>query len=212
LTNKVNTDIVDIKGRINAIDQIIERSKVTIKEASDALKRSKEVERVVSDELSQTQEIDNKLKSNTLLGQTQFNTNTNSTEHVNHNSIDLDRHLVPRDSTPVVNCRNNRNISMKPQLYDGDDDLNEYLAKFEMLADINNWDYITKSLYLADSLKGGARTLLNELDRDHRRDYDSLVMVLHNRYGSAERSELYRAKLQTRIRGKMRLCLNWPKV
>jgi hypothetical protein len=44
-----NTDIVDIKGRINAIDQIIERNKVTIKEASDALKRSKEEKRVVSD-------------------------------------------------------------------------------------------------------------------------------------------------------------------
>jgi 7-cyano-7-deazaguanine synthase in queuosine biosynthesis len=37
LTNKANTDIVDIKGRINAIDQIIERNKVTIKEAADAL-------------------------------------------------------------------------------------------------------------------------------------------------------------------------------
>ena len=209
LTNKVNTDIVDIKGRINAIDQIIEQNKVTIKEASDALKRSKEEKRVVSDELSHTQEIDNKFKSNTLLEQTHFNTNTKSTENVtkstenvNHNSIDLDRHLVPRDSPPVVNCKNNRNISMKPQLYDGDDDLNEYLAQFEILAEINNWDYITKSLYLAGSLKGGARALLNELDRDQRRDYDSLVRVLNNRYGSAERSELYRAKLQTRIRGK----------
>jgi hypothetical protein len=47
LTNKVNTYIVDIKGRINAIDQIIEQNKVTIKEASDALERSKEEERVV---------------------------------------------------------------------------------------------------------------------------------------------------------------------
>ena len=160
LTNKVNTDIVDIKGRINAIDQIIERNKVTIKEASDALKRSsKEEKRVVSDELSHTQEIDNKFKSNTLLEQTHFNTNTKSTENVNHNSIDLDRHLVPRDSPPVVNCKNNRNISMKPQLYDGDDDLNEYLAQFEILAEINNWDYITKSLYLAGSLKGGEQEL-----------------------------------------------------
>jgi predicted ATP-grasp superfamily ATP-dependent carboligase len=86
LTNKVNTDIVDIKGLINAIDQIIEGNKVTIKEASDALKRSKEEERVVSDELSHTQEIDNKFKSNTLLEQTHFNTNTKSTENVNHNS------------------------------------------------------------------------------------------------------------------------------
>lgn len=209
LTNKVNTDIVDIKGRINAIDQIIERNKVTIKEASEALKKSKEEEGVVPDKLSHTQEIDNKFKSNTLLEQTHFNTNIKSTEHVtkstenvNHNSIDLDRHLVPRDPPPVANCKNDRNISMKPQLYDGDDDLNEYLAQFEILAEINNWDYITKSLYLAGSLKGGARALLNELNRDQRRDYDSLVKVLNNRYGSAERSELYRAKLQTRIRGK----------
>jgi hypothetical protein len=52
-----------ISGRINAIDQIIDQNKVTIKEASDALKRSKEEERVVSDELSHTQEIDNKFKS-----------------------------------------------------------------------------------------------------------------------------------------------------
>ena len=90
---------------------------------------------------------------------------------------------------------------MKPQLYDGDDDLNDYLAQFEILANINNCDYITKSLYLAGSLKGEAITLLNELDRDQRRDYDSLVMVLNTKYGSAERSELYRAKLQTRITG-----------
>jgi hypothetical protein len=44
-------------------------------------------------------------------------------------------------------------------------------------------------LYLAGSLKGGARALLNELDRDQIRDYDSLVKVLNNRYDSAERSE-----------------------
>jgi hypothetical protein len=36
------------------------------------------------------------------------------------------------------------------------------------------------------SLKGGARALLNELDRGQRRDYDSLVKVLNNRYGSAD--------------------------
>jgi hypothetical protein len=57
MTNKINTEKVDIKGRINAIDQIIEQNKVTIKEASDALERSKEEERVVPDKPSQTQEI-----------------------------------------------------------------------------------------------------------------------------------------------------------
>ncbi|VDI11411.1 Hypothetical predicted protein [Mytilus galloprovincialis] len=91
---------------------------------------------------------------------------------------------------------------MKPQLYEGDEDLDEYLAQFEILAEINGWNYATKSLYLAGSLKGGARALLNELDKESRKDYNSLVKVLDNRYGSAEKSELFRAKLQTRMRGK----------
>jgi hypothetical protein len=70
------------------------------------------------------------------------------------------------------------------------------------LAEINGWDYVTKSLYLAGNLKGGAIALLNELDKESRKDYNSLIRVLHTRYGSAEKSELFRAKLQTRTRGK----------
>ena len=81
-------------------------------------------------------------------------------------------------------------------------DVDEYLAQFEILAEISGWNYTTKSLYLAGSLKGGARALLNELDMETRKDYDSLVMVLNKRYGSAEKSELFRAKLQSRVRGK----------
>jgi CRISPR/Cas system CSM-associated protein Csm3 (group 7 of RAMP superfamily) len=42
-------------------------------------------------------------------------------------------------------------------------------------------------LCLASSLKGAARAILNELDGDKRRDYDSLVHALHNRFGSLHR-------------------------
>ena len=76
------------------------------------------------------------------------------------------------------------------------------MSQFEILEEINGWDYVTKSLYLAGSLKGGGRALLNELDKESRKDYNSLIRVLHTRYGSAEKSELYRDKLQTRTRGK----------
>lgn len=31
-------------------------------------------------------------------------------------------------------------VKMKPQLFDGSGDLEEYLAQFEILAEINNWD------------------------------------------------------------------------
>jgi hypothetical protein len=55
-----------------------------------------------------------------------------------------------------------------------------------LVAEINGWDYVTKSFYLAGSLKRGAIALLNELDKESRKDYNSLIRVLHTRYGSAE--------------------------
>ncbi|CAC5386872.1 unnamed protein product [Mytilus coruscus] len=122
--------------------------------------------------------------------------------NVNQNYAVLDRPLFPSLTNSHTHSPKSSNVTMKPQLYEGDEDLNEYLAQFEILAEINGWNYATKSLYLAGSLKGGAKALLNELDKESRKDYDSLVKVLDNRYGSAEKSELFRAKLQTRMRGK----------
>ncbi|CAC5364493.1 unnamed protein product [Mytilus coruscus] len=91
-------------------------------------------------------------------------------------------------------------VNMKPQPYDGTDDIEEYLGQFQILAEVNGWDYNTMSLCLANSLKGGARAILNELNEFKRRDFDSLVDALHNRFGSVHRSEIFRAQLQTRVR------------
>lgn len=54
-------------------------------------------------------------------------------------------------------------VKMKPQDYDGNDDWEEYLTQFEIFAEINQWNDVTKALYLAGSLKGAARTIFNEL-------------------------------------------------
>ncbi|KAK3096138.1 hypothetical protein FSP39_008332 [Pinctada imbricata] len=91
---------------------------------------------------------------------------------------------------------------MKAQTYNGEEDLEEYLAQFEIVSEINGWDYETKSLYLASSLTGGARALLSELDDRQRRDYESLVEVLKTRFGCENRAEVFKSKLQTRVRGK----------
>lgn len=99
---------------------------------------------------------------------------------------------------------------MKPQLYEGDEDLDEYLSQFEILAEINGWDYVTKSLYLAGSLKGGARALLNELDKESRKDYNSLIRVLHTRYGSAEKSEFLGLNSRPELGERVKVYLNWP--
>lgn len=105
-------------------------------------------------------------------------------------------------NNPTMVCNSRGTIHTKPQLYDGSEDLEEYLAQFQIISDINGWDYKTKSLHLAGSLNGSARSILSELNETERRDYNTIVRSLNTRYGSVERAEIFRAKLQTRIRGR----------
>ena len=88
---------------------------------------------------------------------------------------------------------------MKPQPYDGSEDLDEYLTHFNIVAKLNGWNETAKSLHLAGSLTGGARALLNDLDPQKREDYDSLVDVLTHRYGNVNRAAIFKTQLQTRI-------------
>ena len=87
-------------------------------------------------------------------------------------------------------------VNMKPPTFDGSEDFGEYLVQFEILVDLHQWYYKTKPLYLASSLLDNARALLSELSTTQRRDFNSLVAILNRRFGSVERSELFRAKLK----------------
>ena len=89
---------------------------------------------------------------------------------------------------------------MRPQNYDGSSDFEEFLYQFEITCEINAWKYKEKSLFLANCLTGEARSLLNELDSDGRRDYDTLIEKLRNRFGSVNQSEIYRTQLKSRTR------------
>lgn len=92
------------------------------------------------------------------------------------------------------------NVKMKPQNFNGEEDLDDYLNHFNLVADLNGWDYKVKSLYLASCLTGDARGLLNELTTVERKDYDKIVDVLNLRFGSLNRAEVYRSELQTRTK------------
>ncbi|XP_069109431.1 probable basic-leucine zipper transcription factor E [Argopecten irradians] len=105
-------------------------------------------------------------------------------------------HSTGRQNTTV------KSVQLKPQSYDGSDDLEDYLTQFQILSEINNWSYSVKSLYLAGSLKGAARALLSELSPAQQRDYDCLVRALNSRYGSVNKAEVFRAQLQNRTKGK----------
>lgn len=68
-------------------------------------------------------------------------------------------------------------VKLKPQTYTGNDDFEDFLTQFEITSEINGWDYKAKSLYLANSLTGTARALLNELSAEQRRDYKSCSKI-----------------------------------
>ncbi|MEW8544977.1 MAG: hypothetical protein AB2693_15740, partial [Candidatus Thiodiazotropha sp.] len=110
-------------------------------------------------------------------------------------------------ATPAIACSShskgeNTQFRMKPQNFCGTTDFDEFLSQFEITCEINGWQYREKSLYLANCLTGDARSILSELDHDGRRDYNTLVEKLANRFGSVNRSEIYRAQLKSRVRNK----------
>ena len=55
---------------------------------------------------------------------------------------------------------------------------------------------------LASSLSERARSILAELDDNKCRDFNNLVKALRNRYGLVNRSELFKAELQGKVRGR----------
>ena len=84
----------------------------------------------------------------------------------------------------------------KSRVYDGNDDFDDYISQFEIIADLNKWDYRTKSFQLAGNLAREARGLLGELSEEQRRDYDSIVHGLKMRFGSTETAEMFRARIE----------------
>ena len=122
--------------------------------------------------------------------------------HGDNNFRVYDQHRLANSSTPNPITSFSNRIKVKPQTYDGSDDLEEYLTQFNLVAELNGWDYESKSLFLASSMVGGTRALLCELDASQRKDYQSIVNALQNRFGSANRAEIYRSKLQGKMLGK----------
>ena len=65
-------------------------------------------------------------------------------------------------SASTSNTRADNSVKLKPQTFTSTgDDFDDFLTQFEITSEINGWNYRSKSLYLASSLTGAARALLN---------------------------------------------------
>ena len=68
----------------------------------------------------------------------------------------------------------------KPPSFDGKSQWEPYIAQFEIVAGMNQWNDEQKGNYLATSLKGSALSLLGNIPSDTRQDYKELVAALES--------------------------------
>ena len=160
----------DIQSQISNLASEV---KETVMSLSDTMQirferfneRLGDMQRHISD--LQNQNVNNGMSRNSVFWFPSANTLENQSE-VTHRS---------------ANSRERGQTKVKPQLYDGLTDIDEYLTQFSIIAEINQWSCDTKALHLASCLTGSARSLLSELDSVHRRNFTSLVSALQSRFG-----------------------------
>lgn len=88
-------------------------------------------------------------------------------------------------------------VVMKPATYDGTGSWSDYKAHFQACAELNNWTYAKKGLYLSVSLRGQAQGVFGNLS-SKTTDYNELVKALEERFAPPNQTELYRVQLRDR--------------
>ncbi|KAJ8018186.1 hypothetical protein HOLleu_43967 [Holothuria leucospilota] len=91
---------------------------------------------------------------------------------------------------------------IRPGLYDGKTSWEDYLAQFEMVAELHRWSGGVKAMCLAASLRGDAQAILADLEAEKRRNYTNLVDALSSRFGPTRQTELRSIQLRNRCRKK----------
>ena len=133
-----------------------------------------------------------------LVTETASNSQPAQTLHSNMEVVNSDMET----SASTSQSRADNYLKLKPQHFSGTDDFEDFLTQFEITSELNSWNYRAKSLHLANCLTGAARSLLNALTADKRRDYKNLVQKLTERYGLENRAEVFRSQLKSRTRRK----------
>ena len=110
------------------------------------------------------------------------------------------------DKSCPVSHKPHNPLGTKPHIrstpYDGSSSWDHYCAQFDVITELNGWEIRTRAIFLAASLQGPAHATLGDLDATKRTDYEALTDALEARFGSQHRTEMYRAQLHCRVRGR----------
>ncbi|KAJ8047957.1 hypothetical protein HOLleu_00087 [Holothuria leucospilota] len=90
---------------------------------------------------------------------------------------------------------------IRPGLYDGKTSWEDYLAQFEMVAELHRWSGGVKAMCLAASLRGDAQAILADLAAEKRRNYTD-TGGWHSLVGLVLRAKQSFRRIQLRNRGR----------
>ena len=96
--------------------------------------------------------------------------------------------------------RGKTGLPVKPDTYDGTSDWEEYLSHFELCAQLGRWPEHEKTLALAASLRGPARTFYISLTSRAKRTYEGLARELGHRFGSTRQQNRWLSRFESRTR------------
>ena len=85
-----------------------------------------------------------------------------------------------------------------PELFTGDEDVDQWFQHFEDVAAVNTWDEAAMLLWLKVRLTGRARTAFQRLPDASKATYKTIKKALHERFEPSSKKELYLAELQCR--------------
>ncbi|PIK46151.1 hypothetical protein BSL78_16972 [Apostichopus japonicus] len=91
---------------------------------------------------------------------------------------------------------------IRPGTYDGTTPWEDYLAQFEVIAELHDWGTDVMALCLVASLRGDAQAVVADLDARCRRSYTTVVGALSQRFSPTHQKEVFRVQLKSRLRRK----------
>ncbi|XP_077256491.1 uncharacterized protein LOC143894221 [Temnothorax americanus] len=103
------------------------------------------------------------------------------------NSSGVGTRIHASDSVAVASA--DLGYKLKPDTYDGTTPLQEYFSQLSLIARANHWDDATKTIALASSLRGKARSVLETVQDVERLDFAELKTKLELRFREGRQSQ-----------------------
>lgn len=117
-----------------------------------------------------------------------------------NNSVNVENEHVNVSERDETSASSNINLGykLKPDTFDGTGSLREFFTQFELIARANRWTNELKTVALASSLRGKARSVLDCIKEIEKLEFAELKSKLELRFGEGHLSGTYYTQFTNR--------------